>query len=186
MLFDDATTLARYNCQHSQSIPFGSAFTRLLVDLTANRAAARMSAVPGTSRPSSTTPLLASPRPRSAQPRDLSAVRYHTLPSLDRLPAKRRRTPHVQFVPFLLASAVFVFVCCIAWDVSTYGNCYFKPLCRILGDGSESMKEVWWINSGPYATWKSVGPGGGRTGLPRGCEIDQVNVVSSYYWSRPV
>ena len=80
-------------------------------------------------------------------------------------------------MPFILAATVFVFVFFVAWDVSTYGNCYFKPLCRILGDGSESLREVWWMNSGPYATWKAVGPGGGRTGLPRGCEIDQVNVV---------
>lgn len=138
-----------------------------------------MSNAPGPSRPNATTNLLASPRPGASKYRDPSAVRYGSLPSLGRLPAKRRRTPHIQFVPFLLASSVFIFVIFIAWDVSTYGNCYFKPVCRILGDGSESMREVWWINSGPYAPWKPVGPGGGSRNLPRGCQIDQVNVVSS-------
>lgn len=136
-----------------------------------------MSAVPGPSRPTTTTPLLASPR-GVHQPRDLSAVRYHSLPSLGRLPSKRHRhVPHVQVIPCVLLGAVFVFAVVIAWDVSSYGKCYFRPLCRILGDGNESMREVWWKNSGPYATWKPVGPGGGRNGLPRGCEIDQVNVV---------
>lgn len=137
-----------------------------------------MSAIPGPSRPNPTTPLLASPRGATSLPRDLSAVRYHTLPSLDRLPSKRRRhTPHIQFIPFILAGSVFLLVLLIAWDVSSFGNCYFKPLCRMLGDGSLNSREVWWMNSGPYAPWKPVGPGGGRRGLPRGCEIDQVNVV---------
>jgi hypothetical protein len=39
------------------------------------------------------------------------------------------------------------------------------------------MKDVWWRNSGPYAPYHALGTGGGRTGLPRGCEVDQVNVV---------
>ena len=137
-----------------------------------------MSNAPGPSRPSATTPLLASPRPGASTYRDPSVVRYQSLPSLGRLPHKRRRTPHIQLVPFLLTFTVFVFVILIAWDVSAFGNCYFKPLCRILGDGCENLREVWWINSGPYAPWKAVGPGGGNRGLPRGCQIDQVNVVS--------
>jgi len=51
----------------------------------------------------------------------------------------------------------------------------------VLGDGNETKKDVWWRNSGPYAPYRSLGPGGGRTGLPRGCEIDQVNVVGHLY-----
>jgi hypothetical protein len=137
-----------------------------------------MSAAPGPSRPSVTTPLLASPHHRPLNTRDPSTLRYHSLPSLDRLPAKRRRTPHVQFVPLLLVAPILLFVIFVAWDVSSYGNCYFRPLCRALGDGNGSLKDVWWRNAGPYAPWRSLGTGGGRTGLPRGCEIDQVNVVS--------
>jgi hypothetical protein len=105
-------------------------------------------------------------------------LRYHSLPSLERLPHKRRRTPHIQLVPLLLVGPLLLFVFFVAWDVSSYGNCYFRPLCRALGNGSETTKEIWWRNSGPYAPWKSLGPGGGRSGLPRGCEIDQVNVAS--------
>jgi hypothetical protein len=137
-----------------------------------------MSAAPGPSRPSITTPLLASPQHRPGNTRDPSVLRYHSLPSLDHLPHKRRRTPHVQLVPLLMIGPLLIFVFFVAWDVSSYGNCYFRPLCRALGNGSETTKDVWWRNSGPYAPWKSLGPGGGRTGLPRGCEIDQVNVVS--------
>jgi len=142
-----------------------------------------MNSAPGPSRPSITTPLLASPRHRPDNRRDPSTLRYNSLPSLDHLPSKRRRTPHVQFVPFLIIGPILVFVLFIAWDVSSYGNCYFRPLCRILGDGSETKKDVWWRNSGPYAPYRSLGSGGGRTGLPRGCEIDQVNVVR---WSHRV
>jgi hypothetical protein len=136
-----------------------------------------MNSAPGPSRPSITTPLLASPRHRPENRRDPSTLRYNSLPSLRHLPSKRRRTPHVQFVPLLIIGPVLVFVLFIAWDVSSYGKCYFRPLCRVLGDGNETKKDVWWRNSGPYAPYRSLGPGGGRTGLPRGCEIDQVNVV---------
>jgi hypothetical protein len=135
-----------------------------------------MNSAPGPSRPSITTPLLASPRHRPENRRDPSTLRYNSLPSLRHLPSKRR-TPHVQFVPLLIIGPVLVFVLFIAWDVSSYGKCYFRPLCRVLGDGNETKKDVWWRNSGPYAPYRSLGPGGGRTGLPRGCEIDQVNVV---------
>jgi len=137
-----------------------------------------MNSAPGPSRPSITTPLLASPRHRPHNRRDPSTLRYNSLPSLQYLPSKRRRTPHVQSIPLLIIGPVLVFVLFVAWDVSSYGNCYFKPLCRVLGDGNETKKDVWWRNSGPYAPYRSLGPGGGRTGLPRGCEIDQVNVVS--------
>jgi hypothetical protein len=136
-----------------------------------------MNSAPGPSRPSITTPLLASPRHRPENRRDPSTLRYNSLPSLRHLPSKRRRTPHVQFVPLLIIGPVLLFVLFIAWDVSSYGKCYFRPLCRVLGDGNETKKDVWWRNSGPYAPYRSLGPGGGRTGLPRGCEIDQINVV---------
>lgn len=138
---------------------------------------AEMNSAPGPSRPSVTTPLLASPRHRPENRRDPSTLRYNSLPSLEHLPSKRRRTPHVQFIPLLVIGPILIFFLFVAWDVSSYGKCYFRPLCRVLGDGNETKKDVWWRNSGPYAPYRSLGPGGGRTGLPRGCEIDQVNVV---------
>jgi hypothetical protein len=64
----------------------------------------------------------------------------------------------------------------IAWDVSSYGDCYFQSLCNALGDGTR-LDRVWWENSGAYAPWRSGGPGGGKRGLPRGCEINQVTLV---------
>jgi len=66
----------------------------------------------------------------------------------------------------------------MAWDISDYGNCYFKSLCKVLGSG-EDLDEIFYQNAGAYAPWRSRGPGGGKKGLPRGCEINQVTLVST-------
>ncbi|GFZ50736.1 hypothetical protein JCM24511_08494 [Saitozyma sp. JCM 24511] len=98
-------------------------------------------------------------------------------PSLSPFRRHRRRTPPIHAFPAVLAVLLFAAVAFVAWDVSSIGRCYFKPLCRILGDSAVSAEEIWWRNAGAYAPWRSRGDGGGRKGLPRGCEIDQVNIL---------
>jgi hypothetical protein len=119
-----------------------------------------------------TTPLLPSSREISPRPplaRD---------PSTFRAVRRRRGTPPVHLLPALVTITVFILVCFAAWDVSSYGKCYFTPLCRILGDGQDGLEEIYGRNSGAYGPWRSHGPGGGKLGLPRGCEINQVSIVS--------
>ena len=97
--------------------------------------------------------------------------------SLSPFRRRRRSSPPIQLLPTITVVLLFVGVAFIAWDVSSFGNCYFKPLCRALGSGRFRDEEVWWRNAGAYAPWRSRGDGGGKRGLPRGCEIDQVNIV---------
>ncbi len=132
-----------------------------------------MSSIP---RATSTTPLLAPSRGPSPQP----PSRSHSLLPIRQRQRQRRRTPPIHILPALLTLTLFALVAFIAWDVSSFGNCYFAPLCRTLGDGKERIDEVWWRNAGAYAPWRSLGTGGGRGGLPRGCEIDQVTVVRPF------
>ena len=89
---------------------------------------------------------------------------------------ERTRTPVAAFFPAFITVVLLSFASFAAWDVSSAGNCWLEPLCRILGDG-ERTEEVWWRNSGAYAPWKSLGVGGGKRGLPRGCAINQVTIV---------
>ena len=91
---------------------------------------------------------------------------------------RRRRTPPLPVLPtvvLLTCAALLVFA---AWDVSSVGNCYFPSICRALGKGKGRKDEVYARNTGAYAPYVSQGPGGGRVNLPRGCEINQVNIVS--------
>ncbi|KAK4686161.1 hypothetical protein P7C73_g3973, partial [Tremellales sp. Uapishka_1] len=123
------------------------------------------------SRPTSTTPLL--PHSRSPSPRP----DYTRSQSVQPLRRRRRSTPPIHVFPAALAFCLFMVVAFVAWDVSSLGNCYVKPLCDLLGDGMEKKEDIWWRNAGPYAPWRSLGPAGGRKGLPRGCEIDQVTIL---------
>ena len=127
----------------------------------------------------SRTPLLASrfensysPSPGPSRPFSSRAVpsSLHVL--------RRRRHSTIHFLPAFFTFVLLFIVAFLAWDVSSFGNCYFAPVCRMLGDGRERMGSVWWRDAGAYAPWKSLGSGGGKRGLPRGCEINQVNLVS--------
>lgn len=71
-----------------------------------------------------------------------------------------------------------------AWDVSSIGNCYFPSICKALGKGKERKDEVYQRNTGAYAPYVPQGAGGGRVNLPRGCEINQVNAVSTNSYVR--
>lgn len=152
-----------------------------------------MSSAPG---PTSRTPLLAAQQ--SAQQASSQATTSTSTPatrptrSLSPSPAnvrpshspnvsfirrrRRKRSPQVHTFPAVVTTAILAFVIFVAWDVSSYGNCYFRSLCSALGEG-ERLDSVWWENSGAYAPWRSGGPGGGKRGLPRGCEINQVTLV---------
>ena len=91
---------------------------------------------------------------------------------------RRRRTPALPLLPtiaLLTCAALLVFT---AWDVSSIGNCYFPSICKALGKGKGRKDEVYQRNTGAYAPYTPQGAGGGRVNLPRGCEINQVNVVS--------
>lgn len=41
------------------------------------------------------------------------------------------------------------------------------------------MEEIWWRNQGPYAPYKELDHSKNLESLPRGCEVDQVTLVSS-------
>ena len=122
---------------------------------------------PASRQSRSTSPHAYASRSRPPNPSNSSFIRRRT----------RRRSPQIQFVPGLIALGLLAFVGFLAWDVSSAGNCYFQALCNVLGEG-ERMDTVWWENSGAYAPWRSGGSGGGKRGLPRGCEINQVTLVS--------
>ena len=121
---------------------------------------------------SSTTPLLAPSNLLSPRP---SVSRN---PSVPPIRLRRQSTPPIVVFPAILTIFLLAFTALVAWDVSSLGNCYFAPLCRILGDGKERTDAVWWRNAGAYAPWRPLGAGGGHRGLPEGCEINQVTVVS--------
>ena len=116
--------------------------------------------------------------PRPSYPRAPSSFRsdhsYQAIPASKR---RRHKTPRGHFLPALLTVIVISLAAFVAWDVSSLGNCWLKPLCRVLGD-RERREMVWWRNSGTLAPWRSKGQGGGKRGLPRGCTINQVTVVS--------
>jgi hypothetical protein len=84
----------------------------------------------------------------------------------------RRRAPPVHLFP-----AVFLLILCalggiVAWDL-TIGECRVQWICTLLG-GREAYERVWERDTGAYAPWRSLG----RSGVPRGCVVDQVSVVS--------
>ncbi|ORX34649.1 histidine phosphatase superfamily [Kockovaella imperatae] len=114
------------------------------------------------------------PRSNTPPPRFISRSR-------SRLAAVRRRqrTPIAAFFPAFVTIVLLGFASFAAWDVSSAGNCWIEPLCRILGSG-DRLENVWWRNSGAYAPWKSLGPGGGKRGLPRGCKVNQVTVLQRH------
>lgn len=97
---------------------------------------------------------------------------------------RRKPTPPIVVFPALITGVLFLLVAFAAWDASSLGKCYVSPLCRLLGAGSEKMEEVWWRNVGAHAPMRSMGPGGGEKGLPRGCAVDQVTVVSRFAVAR--
>jgi hypothetical protein len=140
-----------------------------------------MSTVPVNSR----TPLLvgATQRASSHSPGPADRPPNPTNLSTYRLSKRRRRSPPIQTIPAFITVTILLFVAFIAWDVSSIGNCYFAPLCKLLGEGGERVQDVWWRNAGAYAPWRSLGPGGGHRGLPRGCEINQVTLVRASRYS---
>lgn len=145
------------------------------------------SAIPG---PTASTPLLqaqaasssaAARRSPSPSPSQSHRQSYHTPPSPLLLPRRRRRrspTPRFPLVPTIVIFGTFALIAFAAWDVSSIGNCYFPGLCRALGKGKGIKEDVWQRNIGSYAPYRSQGEGGGKHNLPRGCEINQVNIVS--------
>ena len=140
--------------------------------------------------PNSRTPLLAaqvssqrpssSRSPRNQSPNPQARIRQSSQfsPNRNRRRGQRRKSPPIQLAPALAALGILAFFLFMAWDVSRYGNCYFDSLCRALGTG-EDLDDIFFQNAGAYAPWRSGGPGGGKRGLPRGCEINQVTVVSA-------
>lgn len=148
------------------------------------------SSLPG---PTASTPLLhAQAGPSNLRPQPGSpAVSYSgTLtdpsssqqrPFLSPLSRRRRKaSPIVRVVPAAFLLVLFTGFVFIAWNISSVGACYVPWLCRILGKGKWRSDEVWWRNTGAYAPFRSRGTGGGQINLPRGCVIDQVNVVSTH------
>ncbi|ORY34332.1 histidine phosphatase superfamily [Naematelia encephala] len=129
------------------------------------------SVLPG---PSSTTPLLTSYHSRSRSPSPNPTTPTHL--SLGRL-RRRRAAPPIHYLPAVLLFSILAFFSFIVWDISSIGNCYIEPLCRILGEGREGVSDVWWRNGGAYSPRRAMGPGGGSKNLPRGCSIDQVNIL---------
>lgn len=140
--------------------------------------------------PTASTPLLhaqAGPshlRPGPASPAlsytdSLDPSASQARPLLSPLSKRRRKaSPIVRVLPGILILAIFTAFVFVAWDVSSVGACYVPWLCRILGKSKWRDDEVFWRNTGAYAPFRSRGTGGGQINLPRGCVIDQVNVVS--------
>ena len=131
----------------------------------------------------STTPLLEavssrsrspSPRPRAFSPNLRRSSSSE--PLLGEYVRRRRRSPRRYVHPALITVVLVALIALVTWDVSPIGRCYLRPLCRAL-NRKDPMAEVYWRNAGPYAPWKSLGAGGGPKGLPRGCKLDQVNLV---------
>lgn len=126
-----------------------------------------------TPRPTSTTPLLAnassSPSNSSRPPPRRSRSSQHR---------RSRKGPHIQLIPAAVLCTLLALAALAIWDVSSLGKCYFRPLCRLLGDDQNDKDIVWWRNAGAYAPWRASGKEGGRRGLPKGFEINQVSIVS--------
>lgn len=149
------------------AIPGPTASTPLLQAHAASSSAARRAASPSSSRSPSPSP---SRRPDLLPP-----------PSPVLGPRRRRRrtpTPRAPLVPALIILGTVAVIAFVAWDVSSLGGCYFPSVCRALGKGKGRKEDVWQRNVGPYAPYRAQGEGGGKRNLPRGCEINQVNVVS--------
>lgn len=125
-----------------------------------------------TPRPTSTTPLLGDAR---RSPSEANRPSPSRLGSSHR--RRRGRAPHIQTFPAIVLCTLLILAGLAIWDVSPLGDCYFKPLCKILGDTWDEKDSVWWRNAGAYAPWRANGPGGGRRGLPQGCEVGQVTIV---------
>ncbi|WRT63672.1 uncharacterized protein IL334_000595 [Kwoniella shivajii] len=95
------------------------------------------------------------------------------------LPRHRHRRHQKHRVPvFSIVFTLSALICVafLAWDVSSFGYCYVTPLCRALS-GSKGLEQLWWRNQGPCAPFRSQGLGGGKRGLPKGCEISQVTIL---------
>lgn len=101
---------------------------------------------------------------------------------IQRYRSGKRRYPLFLFRLVIAPMVLITLVTLLAWDTSPLGHCYMKPICRALKDGNE-MEEIWWRNQGPYAPYKEFDHSKNLEYLPRGCEIDQVTLVSSL--SRP-
>ncbi|WWD05867.1 hypothetical protein V865_003951 [Kwoniella europaea PYCC6329] len=89
---------------------------------------------------------------------------------------KRNGRHPVPVFSIIFTLILLLIVAFLAWDVSSYGHCYVTPLCRALS-GRNGLEQTWWRNQGPYAPFRPLGPGGGKKGLPKGCEISQVTVL---------
>lgn len=145
------------------------------------------SGLPG---PTASTPLLhsqAGPSNLRTQPGSPALSYTSTLPDpssasrpfLSPLSKRRRRaSPVIRVVPGILVLILVTAFVFAAWDVSSVGACYAPWLCKMLGKGRWRDDEVYWRDTGAYAPFRSRGTGGGQINLPRGCVIDQVNVVS--------
>lgn len=90
----------------------------------------------------------------------------------------KRRHPLFLFLLVITPITLITLVTLLAWDTSPLGHCYIKPICRALKNGNE-MEEIWWRNQGPYAPYKELDHSKNLESLPRGCEVDQVTLVSS-------
>ncbi|WWC58080.1 uncharacterized protein I303_100615 [Kwoniella dejecticola CBS 10117] len=89
---------------------------------------------------------------------------------------RRGQRRPIPLFSILFTTSILVIVSFLAWDVSTYGRCHVKPLCRALS-GKSGLEQTWWRNQGPYSPFKPLGPGGGNKGLPKGCELSQVTIL---------
>lgn len=89
----------------------------------------------------------------------------------------RRPGPPIYTYPAIFSLFLFALATIAAWDISV-GKCKIPGLCRVLGGIQEPLEKVWMRNAGPYAPYMSRGHGGGAAGLPKGCKVDQVSIVS--------
>lgn len=92
---------------------------------------------------------------------------------------RRGKRRHRLLVSLLVITSIIsvTLVALLAWDASPLGYCYIKPLCRALRVRNE-IQEIWWRNQGPYAPYKELDHTSLER-LPKGCEVDQVTLVSS-------
>jgi hypothetical protein len=158
---------------HSHSCCFLTTMSSARPGTTASTPLLHAQAGPSNLRPIPGSPAISYtgtlPDPSSGRPRFLSPLAHR----------RRKASPITRVVPGIFLLAVFTTFIFAAWDVSSVGGCYVPWLCKIMGKGKWRDDEVYWRNTGPYAPFRSMGTGGGQINLPRGCVIDQVNIVSA-------
>lgn len=117
--------------------------------------------------PTASTPLL----------QQVQSSSHNSKVYIERYRLGKRRHRLLLFLLVITPIMSVTLVALLAWDASPLGHCYIKPLCRALRVRNE-IQEIWWRNQGPYAPYKELDHTSLER-LPKGCEVDQVTLVSS-------